>query len=239
MKMKSNKVNSNVENIKNQIDNTLMLLYEKGAISFWNECSINLDERSLYQTVTWNNHVSCREVSSKAFNSLKQYLEILKNGSYQALLSDGSIIRCSYKFEGAHLISYNLLYWPCPIVSKDYSEEESEGLSFSDIIEERLSNERILDVVEMRTPIRFDFDVTNDRLDHPRAHVHMQHCDCRINTKEPMCFNSFMKFVLENFYPSMNLNFSDWTYLPISFASKKKQLCYNNTASLTFHYVSL
>ena len=34
------------------------------------------------------------------------------------------------------------------------------------------------------------------------THVHMQHADCRISAKRPICFNTFIKFVFKNFYPN-------------------------------------
>ena len=54
----------------------------------------------------------------------------------------------------------------------------------------------------MRSPLRFDFDPSNTSELHPATHVHMQHADCRISAKRPICFNTFIKFVFKNFYPN-------------------------------------
>ena len=54
----------------------------------------------------------------------------------------------------------------------------------------------------MRSPLRFDFDPSNTSDLHPATHVHMQHADCRISAKRPICFNTFIKFVFKNFYPN-------------------------------------
>lgn len=52
----------------------------------------------------------------------------------------------------------------------------------------------------MRTPIRIDFDPENSSETHPLVHMHMQDKDCRIAVNQPICFNSFVQFIFENYY---------------------------------------
>ena len=55
--------------------------------------------------------------------------------------------------------------------------------------------------IQMRSPVRFDFDVKNAADEHPASHLHMQSGKCRLFVDSPVCFNRFIKFVFRNFYP--------------------------------------
>lgn len=218
-------MNRNVENTLSQIENTLGELVSQGIVIFTNPSDYKIDLKNQIEQITWKNHISGRDVSSKNFTSINQYFSILSSNAYQALLLDYSIIRCSFVFCGSKLISQNLLWWPCP-VKVDTLMEVEFGLKES--IEMLLEDKSASDYISMRSPIRMDFDVNNNTPIHPRAHLHMQHHDSRINCKEPICFNRFIRHILENYYPHLKVNYNRWLYLQYNYNDKYKSVEYKN-----------
>ncbi len=221
------KLNKNVENTYNQIANTLELLDKKNIISYYYLPEINEDKKNNIQQITWIDTEGGRSVSGKAFLRIEQYLHILRTKAYHALLTDNSIIRCSFCFEGSELISQNLLWWPCPIIVE---QDVENGMGLIETIENYLNEKDTALRLQMRSPVRIDFDVNNDKDLHPRAHMHIQHPDCRINTNEPVCFNKFIKHILINYYPDIDVDFKHWDYLTYHYKDKhKKSQYYNKT----------
>ena len=86
---------------------------------------------------------------------------------------------------------------------RNISEEEVDELGIREAVNMYFSDEDSRNKKAiMRSPLRFDFDPSNTSDLHPATHVHMQHADCRISAKRPICFNTFIKFVFKNFYPN-------------------------------------
>jgi len=224
-------MNKNIENTLGQVKNTLEILQKLNIVSFIipPECSENIKDNT--QRISWKNHVGGRSVSSKAFLSINQYLNILSSNAYQGLMFDNSIIRCSFTFENSKLVSQNLLWWPCP-VKVDSDMENEFGLI--ETIKMMLEDHEVSSSLQMRSPTRFDFDIKNNTPHHPRAHVHMQHCDCRINAHEPICFNKFMKFILINYYPNLIVNFTNWSMLTYQYDEKHTAVKYINKSQILF-----
>lgn len=181
------------------------------------------------QVITWKNHKGGREVSGKAFTTIAQYLAILSSNAYQLLLMDYSIIRYSFVFDDNKLLSQNLLWWPCP-VKLDSDLEEEFGLleSIKALLEDKEAQGNLL----MRSPVRMDFDASNNTERHPRAHIHTQHYNCRMNTEMPMCFNKFIEFVVTNFYPEIQIDFKKWHNLSYQYPSSRKRVDYINRTRL-------
>lgn len=207
--------NRNVDNILNQINNSLELLVELRLAVFFNPIHSVYDKTNNISKLTWNNHVSGRETSANAFTSVKQYLSILKSGAFHALLQDYSIIRVSFKFEGPKLISQNLLWWPCPV---RFENDEHDEYTPAEIVELYLSEFANL---QMRSPIRIDFDSENDKEDHPKAHLHTQHYESRMNTVRPICFNEFLKFIFNHYYPHIIFDNSKFSNIPLNYEKGK------------------
>lgn len=162
---------------------------------------------------------------------IDQYLEILSSGAYQLLLSDYSVIRYSFVFDGAKLVEQNILWWPCP-VHMDAETENEFGL-IEGLKQKVNASQKQSDYI-MRSPIRIDFDSSNDKPSHPRAHAHIEHYDCRINSGYPICFNRFMKFIILNFYPHENINCEKWSFLNYQYNQIHKKQEYDKTTSLLF-----
>ncbi|MFB7158500.1 DUF2290 domain-containing protein [Lysinibacillus sp. NPDC056232] len=198
--MMNRKPSNTVLVIKSQINNSLEILKTRNLIRFYNEIEEEyLIDKDIFR-LSWKNHRGGRKVSSKAFLKVDQYMEILESGAYHAILFDYSIIRVSFSFRGDNLIFQNLLWWPCP-VKVEFEDEEYD--SFAEIVELFLADS---ENYRMRSPIRIDLDTTNDNPEHPKAHMHTQHPESRINTEEPICFNTFIKFIFNNFYPEITLD---------------------------------
>lgn len=190
------KINSHVINTKEQIDNTLLTLFNSGLTRMTRQVAqtIRGDETIL----TWNNHMPSRYNCGKSFTAIMQYISIYESGAYHAILHDGSIIRVFFKFKKNILTHQSLLYWPSPIT---IAEEYIDELGIRDAIELYIANKCENSLIEMRSPFRLDFDSSNATEEHPETHLHMQHADCRISVKKPICFNTFIKFIFKNFYP--------------------------------------
>ena len=215
------KMNKNIENIRNQIYNTLQMLQREKFVLYYNDPNIRYNNSDDTYTISWNNHKSGRSVSSGCFLRIGQYLQIVKDNAYFALLSDYSIIRGSFTYDNkGNLLCENLLWWPCPVnVDRDAVEE----LGVADAVELILYENKIASQLRMRTPIRIDFDYSNDTSEHPAAHMHMQHENCRINTIEPICFNKFIRYITKCFYPGINIKFNKYDYLSMKISKDK---CY-------------
>ncbi|MDQ0926538.1 hypothetical protein QFZ25_000598 [Bacillus atrophaeus] len=213
-------MNKNVLSIKEQIENSLDVLLNLKLIKFFNPVKVDYDQGNDKTVISWYNHKGGREVSSNAFLKLSQYLTLLEHGAYHVLMNDYSIIRFSFTFEHNKLISQNLLWWPCPV----FIDFEDDGeFSPYDIVNLHLEDQENL---RMRSPIRVDFDFSNDTPDHPKAHVHTQHPKSRMNTIKPICFNTFIRFILNHYYPSVNISDDDFPSTPILVKSSK-EISYN------------
>ncbi len=190
-------MNKHVENTKNQIDNTLIQLYELGFLRVRKEIAHIITEQT--EILTWTKHVPGRHNAGDAFNTLNQYATIYETGAYHAILFDGSIVRAFFEFQKNLLIKQSLLYWPTPVFIKAEDVAQNgirEALDYH-LCDLSCDSKEL----RMRTPFRLDFDSTNATETHPGSHVHIQHSDCRLSCKNPVCFNTFIKFVFTNFYP--------------------------------------
>lgn len=201
-----------------QINSTLDMLHEKGLAISYNVVVPSQDSKH-YCQITWNNHISDRSNSGKAFTKLEQYLHILKTNSYHCLLFDGSLIRANFEFEDDILLRQNLLWWPAPY---DYGNILQEGYSPVDLLLDFYGDSSWHKVIKMRSPVRIDFDSSKNEANHPHSHLHIQNEETRLNTSNPMCFNRFVDFVLRNFYPQFTLPFSNHDFIQYKTIEFKK-----------------
>lgn len=190
-------MNKHVKNTQEQIVNTLQILSGCGFARITKDVLPFSDQD--VEGLTWDNHVHGRHNAGKSFATLNQYVSIYETGAYHCILFDGSIVRVYFKFNRNILLQESLLYWPAPInIPEDDVDElgirEAVNMYFGDVC---YINQKII----MRSPLRFDFDSSNINELHPATHVHLQHAECRISAKRPICFNTFIKFIFKNFYP--------------------------------------
>ena len=123
------------------------------------------------------------------------YREADRTDCYHMKLPDGGLITFQYCFNGDdELEKHRLAYFPSPhlptIDEAPYLYERDE--MFADLMLTRL----------VRFPIRFDYDPTNHRdVIHPKTHLTLGQFDnCRIPVVAPLLPNTFLKFLLRNFY---------------------------------------
>lgn len=178
------------------IQNTLDLLTENGLTIFHNYPVYQ--ERSGEINITWPNHVPGRHNCEPSFGKIAQYRGIVKTGAYTCLLFDGAMVRAAYSFEDDLLVSHSLLWWPSPFLI-EASDLELGGVL--DIFDLYADSNGWHEQIQMRSPVRFDFDVKNAADEHPASHLHMQSGKCRLFVDSLVCFNRFIKFVFRNFYP--------------------------------------
>ncbi|MDR7002727.1 DUF2290 domain-containing protein [Neobacillus niacini] len=216
MSLKNKTLNKNVLALKEQIDNSLELLLSLNLIQFYNPVNVEYNEADDISKISWFNHIGGREVSSNAFLTIKQYLAILESGAYHVLMNDYSIIRASFTFKHNKLITQNLLWWPCPVKVDFGDNGEDSPAEIVSLFLEDTENFR------MRSPVRIDFDKDNDTEDHPKAHIHTQHYKSRMNTVRPICFNTFLKFIFNHYYPTLKINNKIFSSCPINFESSKE-----------------
>lgn len=218
---KENTTNRQAELTVDQIENTLILLERHGLLIDRKKSLVSgMGDKC---RISWQNHERGRQNCGEYFTSLEQYAWIIDKGAYQGLLFDGSIIRVSFLFDKNILKEENLLYWPSPIQMKI---EDIEEYGIYDVLYTKLFQEtealipnKISSEVEfpstlalrmkMRSPIRLDYDSNfeeSEQDDHPATHLHFQDSECRLAVQKPCCFNTFIHFILNNFYSRMALD---------------------------------
>ncbi|MCW2312213.1 DUF2290 domain-containing protein [Rhodoferax antarcticus] len=123
------------------------------------------------------------------------FTELDQNESYHIRLPDGGLLIFQYTFErtGA-LCKHRLAFFPSPRLP---TIEEAPHLYENDELYGDILLNRIV-----RFPIRFDFDPDNHRdVLHPISHLTLGQFDnCRVPIVSAVPPNSFLMFVLRNFY---------------------------------------
>lgn len=129
---------------------------------------------------------------------LDDYLSLLKRHDYSYLMSDGGALQISYVFDGSQIERHRLAYYPCPFPVSEREIEEFGGGIIDFILDSYMdsADKHLL----LRSPVRFDYAPEASSDFHPASHVTINNPDCRIPVRAPLLFDTFMKFVLENFY---------------------------------------
>jgi hypothetical protein len=130
---------------------------------------------------------------------LTDYIALLEAHDYSYLMGDGGVIQIAMTYNGDDIERSRLSYHPCPLEVLQHDVNAFDG-SFVDLIQEILAQDRD-DSVVLRSPIRFDFDPEAAAESHPASHVTINDPSCRIAARAPLSFDTFMRFVLEHFYP--------------------------------------
>jgi hypothetical protein len=195
-------MNKQVENTLFQINNTLEMLFRVGFLRSYKEVSHqNACNKDI---LTWNNHVPGRFNSGDSFTTFNQYISIYENGAYHGIVNDGSIIRVYFAFERNILKEHSLLFWPSPLI---IPEEDIDELGIREAMQMYLCDLKCESInFRMRTPIRIDYDAENDTEEHPSTHMHFQHAESRVRIEKPICFNTFMRFIVSYIYPHISLD---------------------------------
>lgn len=123
------------------------------------------------------------------------YMELERNNQFHLKLPDGALLIFQYLFDGqGDLTKHRLGFFPCPALPsvEEAPELYSHDDLYADIIAKRI----------VRFPIRFDFDPSNyTPVVHAHSHITLGQFDnCRIPASHPFSPNSFLTFILKNFY---------------------------------------
>lgn len=199
------------EQLEMQIYNTLEMLYQREFLYTYNALRKEWLDRDTVR-LSWNNHVSGSFNTGDYFLRIRQYRQIIENKSYLCILFDGSLIRVSYTIQKDILTAHSLLWWPAPYKYKNVSLDDVEPVQ---MLSDFLSDKEWYENIEMRSPIRIDYDpkAENTSLRHPPVHMHFEHKDCRIFVNRPLCFNRFIKYIFENFYPHCPIYLDENDYI--------------------------
>ena len=208
---------NNPKRIFQSMRNTLNLLTENGLTIYHNHPIYQ--EASSIVNITWPNHTPGRHNCEPSFGKISQYRGIVESGAYTCLLFDGAMVRAAYSFEENFLIGHSLLWWPSPFLI-DSSDLELGGVL--DVFDLYADSKSWHEQIQMRTPVRFDFDIKNSSDGHPASHLHMQSGKCRLFVDRPICFNRFIKLIFRNFYQDTYKQYTFWGDL------EHIQLHYNN-----------
>ena len=213
------KINANVQSFKDEIENTMDVLYKNKFIYYYN--LINIRRDGAYVELFCNNHIPGRANCGKAFTMLQQYEAILNSGNFCCILFDGSLVKLDLCFENQKLKSHSYLWWPAPYnIDYNFTEEQSPQFVYEDFI----TDYSWLEKINMRSPIRVDYDRGNDTEGHPAVHLHTQHYNSRMKLNKPICFNRFMRFIIENYYPDTIIDFDKWYYASFQYDELKKDI---------------
>jgi hypothetical protein len=130
---------------------------------------------------------------------LEDYISVLGNREYSYLMNDGGVIQIAYIFDRDQIEGHRLVYFPCPflISRRDLSPYGDAGIL--DLINDQLMTE-IEENLLLKSPIRFDYAPGAAADYHPASHITLNDPSCRIPARAPLNFDTFMKFILENFY---------------------------------------
>ena len=206
-----------VLNTAYEMNNTMRMLQKLNVLYFFNEVYPCMSRENT-EVLSWNNHIPSRSNCGRNFTKLDQYSHIISTNSFHCILFDGSIIRSSFEFTGAKLIFHSHLWWPAPY---DYELDTTDGCTPQVLFDEFTSDPKWMNVVSMRSPMRIDFSPESENEKHPLLHMHVQHPECRLSIDRPICFNAFMIFILQNFYPKFDLNYAEWNLLEYAINRQK------------------
>lgn len=199
------------EQLEEQIENTLSMLLQKKLLYTYNELKREYLNKNTIR-LSWNNHKSGEYNTGDSFLKIEQYQKILENGSYLCILFDGSLIRVSYTIKNDMLIAHNLLWWPAPYKYKGVTLDD---VAPAQMISDFLEDKKWYESIEMRSPIRVDYEPKEEIVTakHPPVHMHLEHKDCRIYVEKPLCFNRFIEYIFKNFYPDCAIYLDENDYI--------------------------
>ncbi|MDR2438509.1 MAG: DUF2290 domain-containing protein [Planctomycetaceae bacterium] len=204
--------------LKYQIFNGFRILQHQELIYTYNSPICN--EKGISFNITYPNHQSGTSFSNHPYGTIDNYLSFLQREEYSCLFWDASILQIYYEFNGNQLLKHRLTWYPCPFSMKLNETGDIPPLDWIDLLGTSWQEHLV-----MRSPIRFDFDAQphRDPANHPASHLHFNDKSCRILVSHPLCFNRFIGFIFNFFYPEIKCE------LP-------KEILWNKNISADFGY---
>jgi hypothetical protein len=109
------------------------------------------------------------------------------------------LLQLTYDVWDGTIVRHRLAYVPCPVAVDE--ELLLEGEPIVDVVD--LSLDGVLGgaSILLRSPLRFDFDLTAASATHPASHLTLNSAECRIPCVAPVHPYRFLNFVFRHFYP--------------------------------------
>ncbi len=126
------------------------------------------------------------------------YLALLAKQEYSYLMRDGAIVQVAYTLTKSTIDRHRLAYYPCPFNIKTSELQRYNGGVLDYIVDNFMGD--VEENVVLRSPIRFDYAPNAAQEFHPASHITINDPGCRIPARAPLTFDTFIKFLLENFY---------------------------------------
>jgi hypothetical protein len=128
--------------------------------------------------------------------TLEEYLRLLRDRHFTALLIDGGLLQISYEVCGGKIVGHRLCYFPCPVL---FDRETVAEFGLLEYIES-IPSESLRETIRLEAPIRFDFDPVAAGPGHASSHLTFSRDCCRIPVFSPLSLRHFFQFVFANFY---------------------------------------
>ena len=152
-----------------------------------------------FRRITWaTDNIVPGSLFRQPSATVSEYCDWISCQGYSALLFDGSIVQISYDFDYRDLVGHRLLYFPCPF-DIDQDLLATDGLL--EVIE--VYKDSGAELVKLRSPVRFDYDVKSYSDSHSESHMTFQWSHCRIPVVSPLSPGHFIRFLFKSFYPSI------------------------------------
>lgn len=140
-----------------------------------------------------------------------QYAYWVQHNMFSAMLFDGSLLQISYTVDGGVVSEHRLAWVPAPYEYDPDLVRDEPALELLSGYEELEDAE-----VQLRTPIRFDYDLNAAAADHPASHMTINGPDCRVACLAAIRVGRFVQFLFANFYPAIWRNHRYLRELPKS-----------------------
>lgn len=139
------------------------------------------------------------------YREIYNKINISKNFNFK--LPDGGIFQLLYNFDKDGLLKHRLTYFPSP----DFEEfQNNPEIYNNDVIYGDVVDKQVMPVIVRIDYNRFEAD---SKVYHPYCHLTLgQYKNCRIPVESPFSPNSFITFILDNFYYVPSKSFLDCSF---------------------------
>lgn len=134
----------------------------------------------------------------REYASWLEYVALVRERQYTALLSDFSLLQMSCWLERGSIVKHRLGYFPCPLLVDPDEVEEWGLLDWLEL----LRGEDLRERLRQDAPLRFDFDPAASGEGHSASHLHVSRQCCRIPVYAPLSPGRFIRFIFSHFYPN-------------------------------------
>jgi hypothetical protein len=163
---------------------------------------------------------------------LEDYVSLLLKREYSYLMHDGGIIQIAYIFNGSHIVRHRLAYFPCPFPITGHDVTYYDG-GLADLIVDQFMP-KVEEHLLLKSPVRFDYAPEEAADYHPASHITINDSSCRIPARAPLRFDTFMKFILENFY--MEVWSNEKIAAALNFTNEEECLSENDRRRAYLHW---